>query len=136
MDCCFSNFKQHFARGQAFSYGLEDMGHYYADYVRLSAHLDTILPGRVHRVIHEALIDNPEAEIRRLLTACDLDFEPTCLDFHQTDRAVRTPSSEQVRRPINRDGVAVWRHFEPWLNPLENALGAVLDTYPEAPSFP
>ena len=129
MDCCFSNFKQHFARGQAFSYGLEDMGLYYSDYVRLMRHMDQVLPGRVYRVIHERLIDEPEAEIRHLLDHLALPFEPSCLNFHQTQRAVRTASSEQVRRPLNRDGIGQWRAFEPWLDPLKSALGPLVQTW-------
>lgn len=129
MDCCFSNFKQHFARGQAFSYGLEDMGLYYNDYVRLMRHFDQVLPGRVYRVIHERLIDEPEAEIRRLLDHLALPFEPACLNFHQTQRAVRTASSEQVRRPLNRDGIGQWRVFEPWLDPLKAALGPLVQAW-------
>jgi tetratricopeptide (TPR) repeat protein len=134
MSCCFSNFKQHFARGQGFSYSLGDMGRYYADYVRLMAHVDTVLPGRVHRVIYERMVDDSESEIRALLDACGLPFEEACLRFHETERAVRTPSSEQVRRPIFRDGVEGWQGFAPWLEPLEAALGGALTAYPDAPA--
>ena len=130
MSCCFSNFKQHFARGQAFSYALDDLGRYYADYVRLMDHIDRVLPGRVHRVIYERMVDDTEAEIRALLTACGLPFEAACLRFHETERAVRTPSSEQVRRPIFREGTEAWQGFAEWLGPLEQALGPVLDAYP------
>jgi predicted Zn-dependent protease len=133
--CCFSNFKQHYARGQTFAYGLADLGRYYRDYVELMAHFDAVLPGRVHRVIHEHLIDDPEREVRALLEHCGLPFEDACLRFHENERAVRTASSEQVRRPLNREGVDHWRHFEPWLGPLKSALGPVLDAYPAAPSF-
>ena len=133
LGCCFSNFKQHFARGQAFSYDLTDMGRYYADYVRLMAHIDHVLPGRVHRVTYENMVDNTEAETRALLAACGLDFEPACLEFHKTERAVRTASSEQVRQPIFRDGTEGWQGFEPWLAPLKAALGNVLPSYPNAP---
>lgn len=133
LGCCFSGFKQHFARGQTFSYGLEDIGRYYADYVDLMAHLDGALPGRVHRVIYEELVEDPEGQIRRLLDHCGLPFEAACLDFHQNDRAVRTASSEQVRQPIFRDGVDQWRNYEPWLGPLKAALGPVLTAYPAAP---
>ena len=133
LDCCFSNFRQHYARGQAFSYSLDDMGRYYADYVALMDHFDQVLPGRVHRVIHEHLLDDPEGEIRRLLAWLRLDFEPACLAFHKPRRAVRTASSEQVRRPLNRDGVDQWRAYDAWLDPLKSALGPVLDSYPEAP---
>ncbi|WP_374393609.1 sulfotransferase [Sphingopyxis sp.] len=133
LDCGFSNFKQHFAQGQAFSYDLADMGHYYRDYVRLMAHVDAVLPGRVHRVIHEDLLADPEGETRRLLAALDLSFEDNCLRFHENNRAVRTASSEQVRRPINRDGVERWRAYEAWLGPLKEALGPALGSYPDAP---
>ncbi len=112
------------------------MGRYYADYVELAAHFDAVLPGRVHRVIHERLIEDPEGEIGRLLEHLGLAFEPACLAFHETKRAVRTASSEQVRRPINREGVGQWRNYEQWLEPLKQALGPVLDTYPGVPDFP
>jgi tetratricopeptide (TPR) repeat protein len=134
LDCCWSNFKQHFARGQGFAYDLADLGHYYADYVRLMAHVDAVLPGRVHRVIHERLVDDPEREVRALLAACGLGFEDACLRFHENARPVRTPSSEQVRRPISRDGMNAWRPFDPWLAPLRDALGATLSAYPDAPA--
>lgn len=132
--CCFSNFKQHFARGQAFSYALDDMGRYYRDYVRLMAHLDCVQPGRVHRVIHETLIADTEHEVRRLLDACGLGFEPACLAFHETERAVRTASSEQVRQPIFTGGDRAWRAFAAHLGSLVTVLGDVVDTYPEAPA--
>ncbi len=133
MDCCFSNFRQHFAHGQAFSYRLTDMGRYYADYVRLMAHVDAVQPGRVHRVIHEAVLDDPEGEVRRLLAYLGLGFEEACLAFYENQRAVRTASSEQVRRPINRDGVDLWRPYTQWLGPLAEALGPVLTHYPDVP---
>lgn len=132
--CGFSNFKQHFAKGQGFTYDLADMGAYYRDYVRLMAHVDTIAPGAVHRVIHETLLDDFEGEVRKLLDACGLPFEEACLAFHKTERAVRTPSSEQVRRPINRDGADAWKPFEPWLGALKDALGPVLESYPQVPA--
>ncbi|MCW1381412.1 sulfotransferase [Novosphingobium sp. KCTC 2891] len=134
--CCFSNFKQHFARGQGFTYSLEDVGRYYRDYVRLMAHVDAGMPGAVHRVIHERMIEDTEAEVRALLAFCGLGFEESCLAFHKTERAVRTASSEQVRLPINRDGTQAWKPFEPWLAPLKAALGDVLDAYPAVPPFP
>jgi hypothetical protein len=130
LDCCFSNFKQHFARGQAFSYDLADMGRYYADYVDLMDHFDGVLPGHVHRVFHEDVLADLEAEVRSMLGWLGVPFEQACLEFHKSDRAVRTASSEQVRRPINRDGVGQWRAMEPWLDPLKTALGPALDAYP------
>ncbi len=130
LDCCFSNFRQHFARGQAFSYDLAHMGRYYADYVRAMAHFDKVLPGRVHRVIHEKMLDDPETEIRALLAYLGLPFEETCLNFHENKRAVRTASSEQVRRPINRDGVDQWKPYEAHLEPLKAALGGLWKSYP------
>jgi tetratricopeptide (TPR) repeat protein len=130
LDCCFSNFRQHFARGQAFSYDLAHMGQYYADYVRAMAHFDAVLPGRAHRVIHEKMLDDPETEIRSLLTYLGLPFESACLNFYDNKRAVRTASSEQVRRPINRDGVGQWKPYEAHLGSLKSALGDVLKTYP------
>jgi tetratricopeptide (TPR) repeat protein len=131
--CGFSNFKQHFAKGQTFTYSLDDMGRYYADYVRLMRHVDTVLPGRVHRVIYERMVDDTETEVRGLLAACALEFEAACLRFHETERAVRTASSEQVRRPIFREGTEGWQGFEPWLGPLKTALGPVLTSYPDTP---
>jgi predicted Zn-dependent protease len=136
LGCCFSGFKQHFARGQSFTYGLEDIGRYYRDYVELMSHFDAVLPGRVHRVFYEAMIDDTETEVRRLLDYCGLPFEDGCLKFYENDRAVRTASSEQVRQPIYREGVDHWRHFEPWLGPLKEALGEVLERYPAVPAFP
>ncbi|MEA3010727.1 MAG: hypothetical protein QOJ91_2419 [Sphingomonadales bacterium] len=133
LDCGFSNFRQHYARGQGFSYSLADIGRYYSDYVRLTAHFDRVFPGAVHRVVHERLIDEPEREIRALLDALGLPFDPACLRFHENKRAVRTASSEQVRRPINREGVGQWRAYERWLGPLKEALGPVLEAYPDAP---
>jgi tetratricopeptide (TPR) repeat protein len=133
LGCCFSGFKQHFARGQGFSYDLTDIGRYYADYVELMAHFDAVLPGRAHRVIYEAMIADPEREIRALLDHCGLPFEPACLSPHENDRAVRTASSEQVRRPIFKDAVEHWQKFESHLDPLKQALGPVLNAYPDAP---
>ena len=130
--CCLSNFRQHFARGQPFTYDLADLGRYYADYVRLMAHIDQVLPGRVHRVIYERMVEDTEAEIRQLLDYCGLAFEPAVLEFHKTDRAVRTASSEQVRRPIYREATEEWRAYEPHLGPLKDALGEALDGYAEA----
>jgi tetratricopeptide (TPR) repeat protein len=134
LGCCFSNYRQHFARGQDFTYDLEDVGRYYADYVRMMAHVDAVLPGRVHRVIYERMVDDTEAEVRALLAYCGLEFEPACLEFYKTDRAVRTASSEQVRQPIYRDATEEWRAYESHLGPLKVALGPVLDSYPEAPA--
>jgi len=133
--CCWSNFRQHFASGQSFTYDLDDLGRYYRDYVELMAHFDTVLPGRVHRVYYERLVEDIETEVRRLLDYCGLPFEAACLRFHATDRAIRTASSEQVRQPIYRDGIDHWRQFESWLEPLKKALGPVLDAYPGVPSF-
>jgi predicted Zn-dependent protease len=135
LGCCFSAFKQHFARGQNFTYNLTDLGRYYSDYVTLMAHFDRVLPGRVHRVIYEQLVADPEGEVRRLLSHCGVAFEDSCLRYYETDRAVRTASSEQVRMPIFKDAVDQWRHFEPWLEPLKTALGSTLTAYPSAPSL-
>jgi len=129
LDCCFSNFRQNFARGQGFTYDLGHIGRYYVDYVRAMAHYDRVMPGAVHRVVHEHLLDDPEREVRAMLDYLDLPFEDACLDFHRSERAVRTASSEQVRRPINRDGVGQWRPFESWLGPLKAALGNLPETY-------
>ena len=128
MACCFSNFKQLFASGQPFTYSLEDIGLYYALYVRLMDHWDTVLPGRVLRVQHEDVIDDLEGSVRRILDFCGLEFETGCVEFHKNERRVHTASSEQVRRPINREGVDQWRNFEPWLGELRTALGPLAAT--------
>jgi tetratricopeptide (TPR) repeat protein len=135
LGCCFSGFKQHFARGQNFTYDLTEIGRYYRDYVELMAHFDAVLPGRVHRVLYENMVEDTEGEVRRLLDHCGLPFEDGVLLFHANQRAVRTASSEQVRQPIFKEGVDHWRHFEPWLAPLERALGDVLSAYPATPQF-
>jgi tetratricopeptide (TPR) repeat protein len=129
MDCCFSNFRQNFAKGQAFSYDLVHIGRYYADYARAMTHYDRVLPGLIHRVIHERLLEEPEREVRALLDYLGIAFEDSCLAFHSNTRAVRTASSEQVRRPINRDGVGQWVPYDEWLGPLKEALGEVRETY-------
>jgi tetratricopeptide (TPR) repeat protein len=129
MDCCFSNLKQLFAQGQEFTYGIENIARYYRTYLELMRHWDAVLPGRVLRVINEDLIDDPEGQIRRLLDHCRLPFEAGCLNFHQTSRSVRTPSSEQVRRPVNRDGVDQWKPYAQFLGPLQDALGDALETW-------
>jgi tetratricopeptide (TPR) repeat protein len=133
--CCFSVFRQHFARGQQFAYDLTELGSYYRDYVALMSHFDNVLPGRVHRVIYERLVADTETEVRLLLAYCGLPFEERCLRFYENERAVRTASSEQVRQPIFRDALEHWRHFEPWLGPLKAALGPVVDTYADPPGF-
>jgi tetratricopeptide (TPR) repeat protein len=124
--CCFSNFKQLFASGQQFTYGFDDIARYYRMYVELMAHWDGALPGKLLRVQHEDVVEDLEASVRRILEFCGLEFEPGCVEFHKTRRAVHTASSEQVRQPINRDGVDHWRHFEPWLGPLQAALGPLV----------
>ncbi len=123
MACCFSNLKQLFAQGQEFTYGIEDIARYYRTYVELMDHWDAVLPGRVLRVQHEDVVDDLEGSVRRILDYCGLPFEPACLEFHKTRRSVRTPSSEQVRQPIFRDGLDQWKKFGPWLEPLRTALG-------------
>lgn len=135
LGCCFSGFKQHFARGHNFSYSLEEIGRYYANYVELMAHFDSVLPGRILRVYYEAMIEDTEREVHRLLAHCGLPFEEQCLRFYESDRAVRTASSEQVRTPIFREGLYHWRNFDPWLGPLKDALGPLIDAYPELPAF-
>ena len=122
MDCCFSGFKQLFAEGQEFTYGLREIGRYYTDYVRLMDHWDAVLPGEVLRVQHEDVLDDLEEQVHRMLHYCGLPFEQACIDFHKTKRAVRTASSQQVRQPINRDGVAAWKPYERWLGPLREEL--------------
>jgi tetratricopeptide (TPR) repeat protein len=123
MGGCFSGFKQLFARGQTFTYDLEDIGKYYRDYVKVMDHWDEALPGRVHRVQYEEMVADTEGQIRALLDYCELDFEEQCLRFYETDRAIRTPSAEQVRKPIYKEGLEQWRNFEAHLDPLKEALG-------------
>ncbi|HEX5764743.1 MAG TPA: sulfotransferase [Woeseiaceae bacterium] len=127
---CFSCYKQLFAHGQAFTYDLAHLGYYYRDYLKVMDHWDEVLPGRVHRVQYEKMVADNESEIRRLLEYCGLEFEEQCLRFHETERAVRTPSSEQVRKPIYREGLEQWRNYEKHLEPLKKALGPVLERYP------
>jgi hypothetical protein len=120
---CFAAFKRYFGTGQDFTYDLTDLGRYHRDYLALMGHFDAVLPGRVHRVTYEAMVGDTEAEIRRLLAYCGLPFEPACLRFWETARGVGTASAQQVRRPIYREALDHWRHFEPWLGPLRAALG-------------
>ena len=127
LDCCWSGYKQLFAEGQEFTYGLDDIGYYYRGYVDLMAHWETALPERrVLRVQHEDVLADLEGQVRRILDYCDLPFEAACVEFHKTERAVRTASSEQVRQPINRSGQDQWKAFEPFLDPLKKALGPSL----------
>jgi hypothetical protein len=127
--CGFSNFRQHYAEGQEFTYDLEHFGLYYRDYVRLMAHFDKVAPGTIYRVIHEHLLTDPEGEIRRLLEFLGLPFEETCLRFYDSKRPVRTISAEQVRRPIDATRIEQWKRFERWLDPLKQALGPSLETW-------
>ena len=134
MSCCFSGFKQLFGEGQEFSYGQEEIGNYYKQYIRLMKHWDEVLPGFVLRVQHEDVVEDLEAEVRRLLDFCELPFEEACLSFHKTERSVRTPSAEQVRQPIYRSGLDQWRNYESYLDPLKEALGEeLLEAYDIAP---
>jgi hypothetical protein len=134
MACCFSNLKQLFANGQEFAYSIEDIARYYRTYLELMRHWDAVLPGRVLRVRHEDLVDDLEGSVRRLLDHCRLPFEKACVDFHLTERSVRTPSSEQVRQPIFRDGLDQWRNYGAWLEPLKTALGDALVRYRDEPA--
>jgi len=129
MAACFSSFKQKFADGAAFSYGLTDLGLFYRGYLALMAHYDRVLPGKVHRVIYEDLVADTEREIRCVLDYLGLAFDPACLEFHETQRPIRTVSSAQVRRPMYREALEHWRNFEPWLGPLKEALGPALETW-------
>lgn len=123
MACCFSGYKQLFGEGQEFSYGLTEIGNYYRQYVKLMDHWDRVLPGFVLRVQHEEVVDDLEGQVRRILEFCGLPFEQACVDYHQTERSIRTPSSEQVRQPIFRSSLEQWRNYEIWLDPLKDALG-------------
>jgi len=124
MGCCFSGFKQLFSSGQEFTYGLENIGRYYRDYVGLMDHWDDVLEGKVLRVQYEEVVDDLETQVRRILDFCNLPFEKSCVEFYKTERDVRTPSSEQVRQPIYRSGLDQWQNFEPWLDPLKKSLGS------------
>jgi len=130
MAACFSGFKQLFASGQTFTYDLTGVAYYYRDYVKVMDHWDEVLPGRVHRVQYEDMVNDTEAQIRNLLEYCGLEFEEQCLRFYETERAVRTPSSEQVRQPVYKEGLEQWRNFEEHLGPLKEALGPLLERYP------
>lgn len=131
MACCFSGFKQLFAEGQEFTYGLEEIGTYYREYVRLMDHWEQVLPDFVLRVQHEEVVEDLETQVRRILAFCNLPFEENCLNYHKTERSIRTPSAEQVRQPIYKTGLEQWRNFESWLDPLKEALGdEVLQRYP------
>jgi tetratricopeptide (TPR) repeat protein len=127
--CCFSNLKQLFAKGQEFTYSVEDIARYYRTYLELMQHWDEVLPGWVLRIQHEDVVDDVEGTVRRLLDFCGLPFEPQCIEFYKTVRSVRTASSEQVRQPIFREGLDQWKHFEPWLESLKEALGDALTRY-------
>ena len=131
MACCFSNLKQLFAQGQEFTYGPEDIARYYRTYLELMRHWDEVLPGRVLRVQHEDVVADLDSSVRRMLDYCGLPFEQACIDFHKTERSVRTPSSEQVRQPIFRDSLDQWKTYEPWLEPLKAALGDAVERYRE-----
>ena len=121
--CCLSMFTTYFNRRTRVPTSLPDLGHHYRDYVRTIGHFEALEPGRIHRVQYEHLIEDLEGEVRRLLACLGLPFDPACLRFHENPRAVHTPSAQQVRRPINRDGLERWRNYRPWLGSLEDALG-------------
>jgi hypothetical protein len=123
MACCFSGFKQLFASGQEFTYGLDEIGTYYKDYINLMSHWNKVLPDKIYKVQYEDVVSNTEAEVRKLFKFLELPFEKECLDFYKTKRSVRTASSEQVRQPIYSSGVDQWRNYENFLRPLEVALG-------------
>jgi hypothetical protein len=131
MACCCGNLKQLFSSGQEFSYSIDDIARYYRTYLELMRHWNAVLPGRVLKIQHEEVVEDLEGNVRRILEFCGLPFEPTCMEFHKTQRSVRTASSEQVRQPIFREGVDQWRNYEPWLEPLEQALGDALTRYKE-----
>ncbi|EED36455.1 sulfotransferase [Luminiphilus syltensis NOR5-1B] len=126
MACCFSGFKQLFAEGQEFSYQLADIGRYYRDYVELMSHWQSVLPGQILQVNNEDVIEDLPGQVARLLEFCGLPFEEQCLHYWETERAVKTPSSEQVRQPVSDKGQHQWRNYSPWLDPLREALGSHL----------
>ena len=131
MACCFSGFKQLFAEGQEFTYNLNDIGTYYKTYVELMDHWDKTLPEFILRIQHEDVVEDLELQVRRMLNFLDLPFEESCLEYHKTERNIRTPSSEQVRQPIYDSALEQWRNFEKHLDPLIEALGPdVMRRYP------
>ena len=134
MACGFSNFKQHYATGVSFSYSQRSIGQFYADYLRLMEHFDQVQPGTVHHLLNERLIEDQEGEVRAMLKFVGVPFDPACLESHRTKRAVNTPSAEQVRRPVNREGMDYWRQYEGWLGPMREALGDSLDKWDQLPS--
>ncbi len=125
MACCFSGFKQLFASGQQFSYGLEEIGTYYKDYINLMNHWDSVLPREILRVNYENVVEDLHNEVKRILDYCELPFEQECIDFHNTKRNIRTPSSEQVRQPIYKSGLEQWKNYEPWLDPLKKIIATI-----------
>jgi len=129
MACCFSNLKQLFARGQEFTYSIEDIARYYRSYLELMRHWQAVLPGRVLPVCYEDLIQDLQGNVRRILEFCRLKFEPACVEFYKTRRGVSTASSEQVRQPLFREGLLQWRSYEPWLGSLKSHLGDALVRY-------
>jgi hypothetical protein len=129
MACCFGNLKQLYARGQEFVYSIDDIARYYRTYLELMEHWDAVLPGRILRVYHEDVVNDLEGSVRRILDFCELPFEPACLEFHRTERSVRTASSEQVRQPIFREGLDQWKNYQPWLGSLKDALGDAVERY-------
>jgi tetratricopeptide (TPR) repeat protein len=131
MACCFSNLKQLFARGQEFTYSIDDISRYYRTYLELMRHWDAVLPGRILRVWYEDVVEDLERSVERILDFCGLAFEPACIEFYKTERAVSTASSEQVRQPIFRDGLFQWKNYESWLGPLKDGLGDALVRYHE-----
>ena len=136
ISACWANFTISFSHAPPLSYKLTDIGRFYYDYVRMMAHMDRVQPGKIHRVIYEHLVADLEGEVRRMLDFLELPFEQSCLEYYKTERAFNSISNEQVRQPIFKEGVERWRPFEPWLGPLKEALGPVLDAYPDVPEFP
>jgi hypothetical protein len=134
-DCCFSIFRNYFPAAPPWSHDLEEIGRFYVAYVELMAHWDEVLPGRIHRVIYEDLVADPEREVRRMLDYLGLPFEQECLRFYEKEQAILTASVEQARGPIYAGGVGNSCNFEPWLGPLKKTLGTVLDAYPAVPKF-
>jgi hypothetical protein len=122
MAACFAMYKLQLEVGSEFPYGFRNLAHFYTQYTRMMAHYETVMPGRIHFLSYERLVDDTENEIRRLLAYCGLPFEENCLRFWETNRAVATPSGEQVRQPIYRGALEQWKNFEPWLGPLKDAL--------------
>jgi hypothetical protein len=134
MDSCFGCFKQHFAKGQTFTYDLFELGEFYLEYCELMDHWNTVLPGAVLHVQYEEVVADLDTQVHRILDFCGLPFEESCVNFHETERAVRTASSEQVRQPIYSGSVQTWKRYGEHLDGLREILEPVFPQLPTSPT--